>query len=108
MEGEDGPRRPTAGCLMGSLSLHTLHPCLTSSTTQHSPHLSSRSRDNALYTLITLSKWRALCWVLSKPINMKVYAAAVAPSERGSKEVCVCVCVCIEDLGKQGKRECSS
>lgn len=88
-------------------SLHTLHPCFTSSTTQHSPpHLSSRSRDNALYTLITLSEWRALCWVLSKPINMKVCATAVAPTERGSKEVRVYVC--IEDLGKQGKRECSS
>lgn len=70
------------------------------------PHFSSRSRDNALYTLITLSKWRALCWVLSKPINMKVCAVAVAPTEKDSKEVCVYVCT--EDLGKQGKRECSS
>lgn len=34
------------------------------------------------------------------------FVVAVAPTERGSKEVCVCVC--IEDLGKQGKRECSS
>lgn len=44
------------------------------------PLLSVRDWDNALYTLITLSNQRALCWVLSKSINMKVCTVAAAPS----------------------------
>lgn len=81
MEGEDGPRRLTAGPPMGARfpppsSLPLPAHLQTHMPPLHPPPSPRRSWDNALYTLITLSNWRALCsrahWVLSKPINMKV------------------------------------